>query len=100
MVALTVKQINDTALKIIVDFANSVERERQEELLGGVVEQADMALAQLRHLSYEFDKKIGRFGADEPPQDLDGHDFSIRVRCLGDGRDPNDCGRWFVRCIL
>jgi hypothetical protein len=97
MATLSVKKIVENAVKIVVDFTTSVANAGQEELLAGEVEHADSALGRIYQLQDDFHKKIERFGAKMPPQYLDGHDFSVRNRCLGDGRDPKDCGRWFVK---
>jgi len=54
-------------------------------------------LAYLRDLLKDFHDKIVQFGPKIPARYFDGHELTIRVRCLGDGRDVNDCGRWFVK---
>jgi hypothetical protein len=68
----------------------------------GTKEESSLVRAQ-GHLTYlhelldEFHKKIEQFGPKIPDKYLDGHELAIRNRCFGDGRDPNDCGRWFVK---
>jgi hypothetical protein len=97
MVALSVNQIVATAVKIVNEFTNCMVEARQEELLAGEVEEADLALAHIYELQDDFRKKIDRLGAERPQKYFDGHEFSIRNQCLGDGHDPNDCSRWFVK---
>ena len=53
--------------------------------------------AYLFELHKEFHAKITQFGPKIPGKYVDGHELTIRIRCLGDGRDVNDCGRWFVK---
>jgi hypothetical protein len=61
------------------------------------LEMAEIHLIWLDALHKEFHTKIAQHGPKKPNEFLDGHRLSIRNRCLGDGRDPKDCGRWFVK---
>src|SRR5262245_36508113 len=54
-------------------------------------------LTYLRELHEDFHAKIKQFGPKIPAKYFDDHELAIRVRCLGDGSDVNDCGRWFVK---
>jgi hypothetical protein len=89
-------QIIPTATSIINKFAAQADESGDTELRG-VVEQADMLLATLFQLRHEFQEKINTFGPEEPQKFLGGHEWTIRRRCFGDGNDPNDCGRWFLK---
>jgi hypothetical protein len=97
MVVVAVNKIIPTAGDIIAAFAAHVEKTDQGEELRDDIDRADMALAHLCQLHDNFCDKIERFGPEIPSKYLNGHEFSVRNRCLGDGRDPDNCGRWFVK---
>jgi hypothetical protein len=97
MVAVAVNKIIPTAGSIIAAFAAHGEKTDQVEELRDDIDRADTALAHLCQLHDDFHDKIERFGPEIPSKYLNGHEFSIRNRCFGDGRDPDNCGRWFVK---
>jgi hypothetical protein len=61
------------------------------------VVQADAFLARLHALHEEFHGKVERFGPPAPHKFLGGHEWSIQQRCFGDGVNPENCGRWFIK---
>jgi hypothetical protein len=93
---ISVNNIIPTAENVIAAFSANVVNTGQIELQTDVT-RANTTLASLCKLHDDFHYKIERFGPEKPPKFLDGHEFSIRNRCFGDGRDPNHCGRWFVK---
>jgi hypothetical protein len=95
MVNVTVNSIIVTAENAISTFSASSDNDNKE--LGSCLARARGHLAYLRELHNDFHNKIEQFGPKIPAKHLDGHELTIRNRCFGDGRDPKDCGRWFVK---
>jgi hypothetical protein len=61
------------------------------------VVEAVVALTRLGELYKDFHDKIERFGAPPPPLLSHGHLWLVQMRCLGDGHNPKNCGRWFMK---
>jgi hypothetical protein len=58
---------------------------------------ADAALTRLQVLFENFHNKIETFGPPPPRIFLGGHLWLIQLRCFGDGVNPKNCGRWFIK---
>jgi len=90
-----VNEIIPTARKLIHAFSERVD-DTQTELRDNVV-RADAALVRIYELHEDFHDKIARFGPEEPAKNLGGHNWLIRQRSFGDGNNPNNCSRWFLK---
>jgi hypothetical protein len=73
--------------------ANFVKGDKELE---SALVRAQAHLVHLRELHNDFRNKIEQLGPKIPARYFEGHELTVRNRCFGDGRDPNDCGRWFV----
>jgi hypothetical protein len=95
LIMVNVNSIIVAAEKTINTF--SAKSDKSNKVLQSGIVRAEGHLAYLRELLSDFHDKIEEFGPEKPAKYLDGHEFTIRNRCFGDGRDPNDCGRWYVK---
>jgi hypothetical protein len=98
MVNVNVNNFIATAEKTISAFSANSDKDDEELECCLVVVQG--YLAYLHELHKDFHNKIEQFGPEIPAKYLDGHELTIRNRCFGDGRDPNNCGRWFVKVSI
>jgi hypothetical protein len=95
MVKITVNQIIPAAKAAIDAYAEKA-RDNSPELRHNL-EQAHRLVATLHQRHDDFHRKIERFGPEKPNKFAGGHEWNIRQRCFGDGLDPHNCGRWFVK---
>lgn len=94
MVKIPVNKIADAA-KVSIDVY--AEKARDNPELQDNLERAHHLLENLNQKHRDFHKKIDTFGPNKPLKFLDGHEWNIRQRCFGDGSDPNNCSRWFIK---
>jgi hypothetical protein len=96
MSKINVNEIVPSARHLINSFISNLDP-TFDHLPDNVME-ANAALARLEILFEDFHNKIEKYGA--PPTGrifVDGHLWLIQLRCFGDGVNPKNCGRWFIK---
>jgi len=58
---------------------------------------ARLLLQELIRVHEEFHVKVEESGPPKLPKYDDGHKYTMQQRCYGDGHDPADCGRLFIK---
>ena len=58
---------------------------------------AHSLLEELIRMHEEFHQKVDAFGPRKLYKWEDGHEYTVQQRCYGDGVDPANCSRLFVK---
>jgi hypothetical protein len=75
-----------------LEQAQTVEKDLEDTLLT-----ARSLLDDLFLLNSQFRDRIAEYGPPKPSKEQNGHMYSVIERCVGDGANLQNCGRWFVK---
>ena len=75
-----------------LEQAQTVEKDLEDTLLT-----ARSLLDDLCLLNKQFRDGIAAYGPPKPSKEQNGHKYHVIQRCVGDGENLQNCGRWFVK---